>query len=102
MFNFVLPYVALLERRSKQKHTKIRIGLTHYLEKVALKADGDNDRNNTNSATRIICYDLQSVFSLPKGNASAFYYKRKLSMYNLTATVIIPNVKPFTYCSPAL
>lgn len=40
------------------------------------------------------------MFSLPKGNASSFYYKRKLSVFNLTATVCPAYKKPkVTYCA---
>lgn len=60
----------------------------------------DLNRSNLDATKCVISYDLQSVFSLPRGNASAFYYKRKLNMFNLTATVVvaIPGIKRFTYC----
>lgn len=30
----------------------------------------------------IACFDMQKVFNVPKGEASIFYYKRSLSLYN--------------------
>lgn len=33
----------------------------------------------------VLTFDLQNTFSLPKSNVSNFYYKTKLSCYNLTA-----------------
>ena len=32
----------------------------------------------------MVCIDLENVISLPKANVGNFYYKRKLSQYNLT------------------
>lgn len=73
---------------------------THRYEHKMLKAERDADRKNIDPGTLIICYDMQSVFSLPKGFASSFYYKRKLSVFNLTGTVCFPNSKEkITYCA---
>lgn len=71
----------------------------HKNEKLACKIDRDIDRSNIDPNTCILCYDLQKVFGLPKGNASSFFYKRKLNVFNLTGTLIIPNQKNITYCS---
>lgn len=62
----------------------------HIKEKKYMKAERDKDRQNMDENTAIICYDLQNVFALPKSYASNFYYKRKLLVYNLTATLILP------------
>ena len=58
----------------------------------------DVDRRNQDPFSVIVCFDLQSVFNLPKGFASSFYYKRKINVYNMTATIIFPNKEKFTYC----
>lgn len=71
----------------------------HKDEVKFLKAERDKDRSNIDDQHVIICFDLQSVFSLPKGFASSFYYKRKLSVFNLTATACFINGKKLTYCA---
>lgn len=72
----------------------------HKDDKIFMKTERDLDRNNLEPKNLIICFDLQSVFSLPKGNASSFYYKRKLSVFNLTATLCPADKKPkITYCA---
>lgn len=46
----------------------------------------DRDRKALDDNTvGVITFDLQNVFSLPKSNVSSFFYKTKLSCYNLTA-----------------
>ncbi len=47
--------------------------------KEADKLQSQNDSTFITSA-----FDLQKVLSIPSGDASMFYYKRKLSMYNFT------------------
>lgn len=71
----------------------------HSYEKNLTKIERDVDRSNIDPNHCVICYDLQNVFSLPKGNASAFFYKRKLNVFNLTATSIIPGKVNLTYCA---
>lgn len=71
----------------------------HTMEKNMSKAERDLDRSNIDANQCIVCYDLQNVFSLPKGNSSIFFYKRKLNVFNLTATAIIPQKEKITYCA---
>lgn len=71
----------------------------HEDDKLSMKAERALDRKNVDRNVIIVCFDLQSVFSLPKGNASSFYYKRKLSVYNMTATVCFANKPKITYCA---
>lgn len=71
----------------------------HMQEKLACKGDRNIYRSNIDPSTCILCYDLQWAIDLPKGSASLFYYKRKLNLYNLTGTAIIPNKKNITYCA---
>ena len=39
---------------------------------------------NADPKTTIVCIDFENVLSLPRANGENFYYKRKLSNYNLT------------------
>jgi len=58
----------------------------HVQSKGDTKQTRDDDRKSvTNDACRaVLCFDLQNVILLPRANVSNFYYKRKLSVYNLT------------------
>lgn len=33
----------------------------------------------------VICFDLENVFALPRGDVSCYFYKRKLNCFNMTA-----------------
>ena len=57
----------------------------HLAKKIAAKQDRDEDRQNNDAATAVVCFDLEKVINLPRANISSFYYKRKLSVFNLTA-----------------
>lgn len=70
----------------------------HRNETNGLKVERDVDRRQQDPFSIVVCFDLQSVFNLPKGFASSFYYKRKINVYNMTATIIFPNKEKFTYC----
>lgn len=70
----------------------------HRNETNGLKRERDVDRQNQDPFTVVVCFDLQSTFNLPKGFASSFYYRRKINVYNMTATVIFSNKEKFTYC----
>ena len=58
-----------------EKHEK------HVLSKLATYNERKNDRS---SDVPVVCFDLENVISLPHANVSSMFYKRKLSMYNLT------------------
>jgi hypothetical protein len=67
---------------------------SHVTSKTATKTERDRDRQRTNSAApvvsadgleAVICFDLENVLSCPRANVSNFLYKRKLSVYRLTA-----------------
>lgn len=60
------------------------------------KLERDNDRKNQDDTIAVICYDLQNVFALPRANVSSFYYRRKFSVYNLTAHC---SKNKITYCA---
>ena len=74
----------------------------HVQGKQATKAERDRDRERVKSAPpannvgtehsgsnsgleAVICFDLENVLSCPRANISNFFYKRKLSVYHLTA-----------------
>ena len=39
----------------------------------------------TNENGLLVVFDLENVITLPKADAGSFFYKRKLTLYNLTA-----------------
>ena len=53
------------------------------LDKEESKSERDKDRADKKKA--VICFDLQNVLTCPRANVSNFFYKRKLSVFNLTA-----------------
>ena len=54
----------------------------HICEKNATREERNKDRDNNDV---VVCFDLENVVTLPKANVSSFYYKRKLSLFNLAA-----------------
>ncbi|XP_047144327.1 uncharacterized protein LOC124817910 [Hydra vulgaris] len=56
----------------------------HIKSRNDTKTERENDRQNVDSKTAIVCIDLENVLNLPRANVGNFYYKRKLSNYNLT------------------
>ena len=70
----------------------------HRNETNILKVERGVDRRKQDPSSVVVCFDLQSVFNLPIGFASSFYYNRKINVYNMTATIIFPNKEKFTYC----
>ena len=55
----------------------------HLAEKLAMREEKKRDKENENIL--IVVFDLQNVVTLPKAEISSFFYKRKLTVYNLTA-----------------
>ncbi|ESO85598.1 hypothetical protein LOTGIDRAFT_155085 [Lottia gigantea] len=53
----------------------------HFQSKVETKEERARDTDTT----AVVCFDLENVLALPRANVSSFFYKRKLSVYNLTA-----------------
>ena len=45
----------------------------------------DEMKKEIDSKTLVLCFDLQNLIGLPRGNVSCFFYKRKLNVYNLPA-----------------
>ncbi|KAF2899463.1 hypothetical protein ILUMI_06713, partial [Ignelater luminosus] len=58
----------------------------HILEKNAAREERQKDREGK---TAVLTFDLQNVLTCPKADISKFFYKSKLSVYNLTAHLSI-------------
>lgn len=54
----------------------------HLTSKSKTREERAKDRLDKTAC--VICFDMQNVFSLPRGNVSNFFYKRKLNVYHLT------------------
>ena len=50
---------------------------------LARDAYEERERDRKSDAA-VLCFDLENVLTLPRANVSNFFYKRKLSVYNLT------------------
>jgi len=48
------------------------------------KTREERAKDRLDKTTCVVCFDMQNVFSLPQGNVSNFFYKRKLNVYHLT------------------
>ena len=48
------------------------------------KSTEGSSKRKKNSDKSIACFDLQQVLNCPHGEVSVFFYKRRLSLYNLT------------------
>lgn len=59
----------------------------HLLKKNEAQSERGKDRVNGDNTVEVICFDLQNVFQLPVANASNIFYKRKFSLFNLTASI---------------
>ena len=57
--------------------------LKHQTSKKETDDERKKDRENTDAF--VVCFDLENVFSLPRANVSTFFYKRKLSVFHMTA-----------------
>ena len=59
------------------------------------KAETNEERNHDrlDKSKCVICFDMENVFSLPTGNISNFFYKRKLTVFHLTAQCSISKKK---------
>ena len=55
----------------------------HLTEKLATREERKRDKKNENIL--IVVFDLQNVVTLRKADISRFFYKHKLTMFNLTA-----------------
>ena len=74
---------------------KIKMDI-HKKNKLLAKNERDEDRNNTDPTKVILTYDLENTFALLRAEISNFYYKRKFSVYNLTAHCSLNKI---TYCA---
>jgi len=58
----------------------------HTASKVATREERQRDRD---SDTPVLCFDLENVICVPRASVSNMFYKRKLSVYNLTGHLSI-------------
>ena len=50
-----------------------------------MRAEKAKDKANSDKNTLLVVFDLENVITLRKAEVGSFFYKRKLTMYNLTA-----------------
>nr|CAH7724128.1 unnamed protein product [Callosobruchus chinensis] len=76
--------VKLNEMEETQLDEKTKINYEkHMVEKKICRQERNLDRESKERA--VLCFDLQNVLTCPKAEVSKFFYKSKLSVYNLTA-----------------
>ena len=63
----------------KQQHEKL------LAEKIAMQEEKKKDKLLNNTKCLLVVFDLENVITLPKAEVGSFFYKRKLTLYNLTA-----------------
>ena len=69
----------------KTANDKEKLIQHHDLKERARKEKAtDKKEAKIKQNLHVVTFDLQQVLNIPKSNVSAFYYKRKLCMYNLT------------------
>ena len=56
----------------------------HVESKKDTRYEINHDRQKVSPNVAVVCIDLENVITLPKSNVGNFFYKRKLSQYNLT------------------
>ena len=57
----------------------------HLAEKVAMRKEKEIDKSYKNDNRLLVVFDLENVINLPQAEIGSFFYKRKLTLYNLTA-----------------
>ena len=57
----------------------------HLAEKLAMRIEKSKDKSITDKKTLLVVFDLENVINVPKAEVGTFFYKRKLTVYNLTA-----------------
>ncbi|GFR75979.1 hypothetical protein ElyMa_003935100 [Elysia marginata] len=62
-----------------------------------MRQEREKDRALKTDDTAVISFDLENVITCPKVEISNFFYKRKLTVYNLTGHVVVNGVKQ-VYC----
>ena len=63
----------------------------HEKSKFETKNERDGDRHKQNKSHAVVCFDLENVICLPRANIKSFFFRRKLSVYNLTAHCSVDN-----------
>lgn len=63
----------------------------HITKKNESRRARKEDRETKDQNIAVVCFDFGNVFALPRAEVSNFFYKRKMSSYNLTAHVNLNN-----------
>ena len=77
-------------RLKKSQNTSISIEKNslhdlHIAEKLAMQKQKNKVKLITIENSLLVLFDLENVITLPKTNTGSFFYKRKFTLYNLTA-----------------
>ncbi|KAF2905807.1 hypothetical protein ILUMI_00375 [Ignelater luminosus] len=62
-----------------------------YLKHIKAKEEAREGNNDRETGTPVVSFDLQNVLTCLKAEFSSFYYKSKMSVYNLTAHLLVNN-----------
>ena len=57
----------------------------HIAEKLAMREEKNKDKLIINETRLLVVFDLENVITLSKADIGSLFYKRKLTLYNLTA-----------------
>ena len=52
-----------------------------------MREEKNKDKLTTNENCLLVVFDLENEITLPKADVVSFFYKRKLTLYNLTAMI---------------
>ena len=85
IFSMDLARSTAVDQTLKDKHTK------HAQDKLATRSERDQD-----SGAAIVCFGLENVLTFPWANISSFFYRSKISVYNLTAHCSLNKI---AYCA---
>lgn len=89
-------FCAEIELKLKEENISEELGIEykkHLKEKQAMRENRKKDREND---IPVLCFDLENVLSCPKAEIKNFFYKSKLSVYNMTAHL---SVTKDVYCA---
>ncbi|CAG9773293.1 unnamed protein product [Ceutorhynchus assimilis] len=87
---------AEIEIKGNEENVSEELGIEykkHLKEKQAMRENRKKDREND---IPVLCFDLENVLSCPKAEIKNFFYKSKLSVYNMTAHL---SVNKDVYCA---
>ena len=74
----ILSNATEAEKQSYEAHKQCQ-------EQTKLERDNDRAAAKASPEHAFVCFDLENVFALPRANVSNFFYRRKFSVFNMTA-----------------